>query len=245
MDGIKKITSHLLSVMILLATISGKSWGQVSDEVLKEAKILAKIENAYFKKRINNDLRGAYQHQHPAFKEKISVEEFLYFEGRVASDYREGIEAHISGGMLPSIDFIKKNPTKRDPLGFPRPSYYQWYANPFITVKSYSLERISISNDGKYAKVEITIKGEEQLNPAAVRGNIRFDIERSHVDYWEKVDGQWAITVLAYNPSVSGSRMAHRFIPNNNDAWQKMDYIEIDSESLLAEPDPERHALQN
>ena len=49
MDGIKKITSHLLSVMILLATISGKSWGQVSDEVLKEAKILAKIENVYFK----------------------------------------------------------------------------------------------------------------------------------------------------------------------------------------------------
>ena len=81
MDGIKKITSYLLSVMVLLVTISEKSWGQVSDEVLKEAKILAKIENAYFKKRINNDLRGAYQHQHPAFKEKISVEEFLYFEG--------------------------------------------------------------------------------------------------------------------------------------------------------------------
>ncbi len=59
------------------------------------------------------------------------------------------------------------------------------------------------------------------------------------------MDGQWAITVLAYNPSMSGSRTAYRFIPNNNDAWQKMDYIEIDSESLLAEPDPERHALQN
>ena len=245
MDGIKKITSYILSVMVLLVTISGKSWGQVSDEVLKEAKILAKIENAYFKKRLNNDLKGAYQFQHPAFKEKISVEEFLYFEGRVVSDYREGIETHISGGLLPSINFIKKNSTKRDALGFPRPSYYQWYANPFITVKSFSLERISISKDGKYAKAEITIQGEEQLNPAAVRADIRFDIERPHVDYWEKIDGQWAITVLAKNASISGARTAYRFIPNNNDAWQKMDYIEIDSESLLAEPDPERHALQN
>ena len=68
MCGIKKITSYLLSVMILLATISGKSWGQVSDEVLKEAKTLAKIENAYFKKRLNNDLEGAYQYQHPVYK---------------------------------------------------------------------------------------------------------------------------------------------------------------------------------
>ena len=108
MDGIKKITSYILSVMVLLVTISGKSWGQVSDEVLKEAKILAKIENAYFKKRLNNDLKGAYQFQHPAFKEKISVEEFLYFEGRVVSDYREGIESHISGGLLPSINLLKK-----------------------------------------------------------------------------------------------------------------------------------------
>ncbi len=245
MCSIKKITSYLLSVMILLATISGKSWGQASDEVLKEAKILAKIENVYFKKRLNNDLEGVYQYQHPVYKEKISLEEFQYFEGRVVSDYREGMEAHISGGMLPPIDFIKKNPTKRDPLGFPRPSYYQWYSNPFITVKSYSLERISISKDGKYAKAEITIQGEEQLNPAAVRANIRFDIERPHVDYWEKVDGQWAITVLVKNDSISGARTVYRFVPNNNDAWQKMDYIEIDSESLLAEPDPERHALQN
>ena len=243
MDGIKKITSYLLSVVVLLVTISGKSWGQVSDEVLKEAKILAKIENAYFKKRLNNDLKGAYQFQHPAFKEKISVEEFLYFEGRVVSGYREGIEAHISGGMLPSIDFIKKNSTKRDPLGFPRPSYYQWYANPFITVKSFSLERVSISKDGKYAKVEITIEGEEQLNPAAVRADIRFDIERPHVDYWEKVDGKWVITVLANSSSVSGGKTVY-FIPNNNEAWEKKDYIHIDTESLLAMPDTDRHAVK-
>ena len=240
-----KITSCLFGVMFLLVASSEKIWGQVSDEFLKEAKSLAKLENDYFKKRANHDLKGAYKYQHPIFKEKISVEEFLYFEGRVTTEYRKTTEAHISGGMIPSVEYIKKNHIKRDPLGFPRPSYYQWYQNPFITVKDYSLDRISISTDGKYAKAEITIEGEEQLNPAAVRGNIRFDIKRPHIDYWQKVDGQWVITVLAKNSSISGARTAYRFTPNNNDAWQKMDYIEIDSESLLAEPDPERHALNN
>ena len=33
------------------------------------------------------------------------------------------------------------------------------------------------------------------------------------------------------------------FIPNNNDAWVKKEYVHIDPASLLAEPDPERHAL--
>jgi hypothetical protein len=146
--------------------------------------------------------------------------------------------------MLPSIKYIKKNYTKKDALGFGRPSYYQWFSNPFITVKGYSLERISVSMNGKYAMAEITIKAEEQLNPSAVRGNFRFDIKRSHIDYWEKVDGQWAITVLAYKSSaISGARTVSRFTPNNNDAWKKIDYVHIDPDSLLAEPDPERHTL--
>lgn len=243
MRGILKITSYLLSAMFLLVVVSEKSWGLVSDEVLNEAKILAKREEGYFKKRLNNDLKGAYQYQHPAYKEKISLEEFQYFEGRLISGYREGMQAHISGVMIPPLDYIKKNPGKRDALGFPRPSRYKWFVNPFITVKGYSLERISISKDGKYAMTEIMLKGRERLNPALVRGDIAFDMKRTHIDYWEKVDGQWVITVLVDNSSISGSRKTLYFIPNNNDAWKKMEYVQIDSPSLLAEPDPERHAL--
>ncbi|MBC8286575.1 MAG: hypothetical protein H8E42_03780 [Nitrospinae bacterium] len=243
MRGISKITSYLLSAVFLLVVASEKSWGQVTDDVLKEAKTLAKLEDDYFKKRLNNDLKGTYQYQHPVYKEKISLEEFLYFEGRLISEYREGGQAHISGGMLPPMDYIKKNPSKRDALGFPRPSRYKWFVNPFITVKSYSLERISISEDGKYAMTEIMLEGTERLNPVLVRGNISFDMNRPHIDYWEKVDGKWVITVLVDNSSISGSRKTLYFIPNNNDAWQKMEYVQIDSASLLAEPDPERHAL--
>ena len=243
MRGISKITSYLLSALFLLVVVSEKSWGEVSDEVLKEAKTLAKLEDGYFKKRLNNDLKGAYQYQHPAYKEKISLEEFLYFEGRLISNYRKGMQAHISGVMVPTLEHIKKNTGKRDVLGFPRASRYKWFENPFIKVKGYSLERISISEDGKYAMTEIMLTGRERLNPALVRGDIAFDMKRTHIDYWEKVNGQWAITVLIDNSSISGSKKTLYFIPNNNDAWQKMEYVHIDSASLLAEPDSERHVL--
>ena len=245
MRGIPKITGFLLGGIFLLnwVFVPTASWAQVSDQVLNEAKILAKLEDSYFKKRLNNDLKGAYEYQHPAYKEKISLEEFLYFEGRVVTGYRNGAMAHISGGMIPNLDFIKKNSRKRDVLGFPRPYHYKWYLNPFIKVKRYSLERISISKDGKYAMVEIMLKGRERLNPALVRGNISFDMARSHVDYWEKVDGKWAITVLVDQSSISGGMKTLYLIPNNNDAWEKKDYVQIDPASLLAEPDPVRHAL--
>jgi len=243
MRGISKITSYLLSALFLLVVVSEKSWGLVSDEVLKEAKTLAKLEYDYFKKRLNNDLKGAYQYQHPAYKEKISQEEFLYFEGRLISGYRKGLQAHISGVLIPPLEHIKKNQVKRDVLGFPRASRYKWFENPFIKVKGYSLERISISEDGKYAMTEIMLTGRERLNPALVRGDIVFDMKRVHIDYWEKVNDRWVITVLIDNSSISGSKKTLYFIPNNNDAWQKMEYVQIDSADLLAEPDPERHAL--
>jgi hypothetical protein len=243
MHGISKITSYFLSALFLLVVVSEKSWGEVSDEVLKEAKTLAKLEDDYFKKRLDNDLKGAYQYQHPAYKEKISLEEFLYFEGRLTSNYRTGMQAHISGVMLPPLEHIKKNTSKRDALGFDRPSRYKWFENPFINVKRYSLEQISISEDGRYAMTEIMLTGRERINPALVRGNIVFDMKRTHIDYWEKVNGQWVISVLIDNSSISGSKKTLYFIPNNNDAWKKMEYVQVDSTSLLAEPDPDRHAL--
>jgi hypothetical protein len=243
MGGILKITNYLLSVLFLLVVLSEKSWGEVSDEVLKEAKTLAKLEDDYFNKRLNNDLKGAYQYQHPAYKEKILLEEFLYFEGRLLSDYRKVMQAHISGVMIPPLEHIKKNPGKRDVMGFPRLSRYKWFINPFIKVNGYTLEQISISEDGKYAMTEIMLTGRERLNPALVRANIEFDMKRTHIDYWEKVNGQWVITVLIDNSSISGSNKTLYFIPNNNDAWQKMEYVQIDSANLLAEPDPDRHAL--
>ena len=247
MKKVLMTTVYLFIGLVFLGGFStaNASWADVADVVLKEAHELKKLENEYFNKRLNNNLRGVYQFQHPKYKKEISVEEFLYFEGRLASGYRNGVLGHISGGMLPPLEYIKKNFKKKDALGFPRKHYYKWFYNPYIKIKKYELKKISISKDSKYAMVRILLKGRERINPALVRTDISFDMTRPHVDYWEKVDGQWVITVLVKNDSISGARTAYRFIPNNNDAWQKMDYIEIDSENLLAEPDPERHALQN
>jgi hypothetical protein len=161
----------------------------------------------------------------------------------LVSEYRAGTAAHLSGGMLPSVEYIKKNPGKKDVLGFPRPTYYKWFKNPFIKVNGYSLEKVSISEDGKYAMTKIMLKGRERLNPSLIKGDFSFDIKRSHVDYWEKVDGQWVITVLTDKSSISGSSKNSYFLPNNSDAWQKINYVQIDSASLLAEPDPARHAM--
>jgi hypothetical protein len=172
--GMKKFVITTVYLFFGLVFLSGfstanASWAEVADVVLKEAQELKKLENEYFNKRLNNDLRGAYQYQHPKYKKEISVEEFLYFEGRLVSGYRNGVLGHISGGMLPPVNYIKKNFSKRDALGFPRKTYYKWFYNPFIQVKRYELEKISISKDGKYAMVKIMLKGRERINPALVR----------------------------------------------------------------------------
>lgn len=241
-----KKTVYLFFIIMSLYgfSIANASWAEMEDTVLKDAKVLENIEKDYFNKRLKNDLKGVYQYQHPDFKKSVSVEEFMYFEGRVVSGYRNGSMGHISGGMLPQISWIKKNFRKKDALGFPRKSYYKWFFNPFIKVKDYNLQKISISKDGKYAIVKIILKGRERINPALVREDISFDFTRSHVDYWEKIDGKWVITVLADSSSISGGKRTMYFIPNNNDDWEKKDYVHVDSESLLAKPDADRHAVK-
>ena len=225
-------------------SIANASWEEIEDTVLKEAKELEKIEKDYFNKRVKDDLKGTYQYQHPDFKKAISIEEFMYFEGRILSGYRNEKMEHISGGMIPPVNWIKKNFAKKDALGFPRKTYYRWFYNPFIKVKDYNLEKISISKDGKYAMVKIILKGRERINPALVRADISFDFTRRHVDYWEKLDGKWVITVLADSSSISGGKNTMYFIPNNNDAWEKKDFVHVDSENLLAKPDADRHAVK-
>ena len=246
MKKLLKITVFLFAGLLFLNGFSAASasWAEVEDSVLKEAQKLNKLEKEFFKKRLKDDLKGAYQFQHPEYKKKVSVEEFLFFEGRVLAGYRNGVEGHISGGIFPPVEYIKKNFTKKDALGFPRPNYYKWFYNPFIEVKNYELTKISISKDGKYAMVKIMLKGRERINPALVREDIAFDMTRPHVDYWEKVNGKWVITVLADASSISGGMKTLYFIPNNNEAWEKKEYVHFDSDSLLAMPDGDRHSVK-
>jgi len=99
MKKVLMTTVYLFIGLVFLGVFStaNASWADVADVVLKEAHELKKLENEYFNKRLNNDLRGVYQFQHPKYKKEISEEEFLYFEGRLASGYRNGVLGHISG----------------------------------------------------------------------------------------------------------------------------------------------------
>ena len=77
-----------------------------------------------------------------------------------------------------------------------------------------------------------------------VRELYEFDMTRPHVDYWEKVNGKWAITILGNSASISGGIKTMYYIPNNNGAWEKKEYVHFDPDGLLAMPDADRHAVK-
>ena len=204
--------------------------------LIKEAKILSDKEEQLFSARMKLEWGKIHGFQHPDFRKKVSVDEIRYFEGWVANDYREKAKqnAHISGAFVPTLDFMKKNPNKRDPLGFPVPRRYKWSDNPFLKIKTYSLEKISISADGKYAKVKTMLKCRERLNPMMVRGNFEFDAQYSLTDYWEKVDGKWVITLLSKPVNTSGAGILKYYIPNNKSDWGKVDFVEINPADIAS-----------
>ena len=202
----------------------------IKPQLTDEAKILFDREKLLFNARMNVDWEKIHGFQHPEFRKKISVDEIRYFEGWAASNYREKAEqsAHISGAYVPSVDYMKKNVHKKDPLGFPVKRRYAWSGNPFIKIKTFSLEKISISRDGKYAKVKVMLKGRQRLNPAAVRGgHYEFPAQYPKTDYWEKVNGDWTITLLSKPVNLSGTGALKFFVPNDKSGWGKAEFVEI------------------
>lgn len=219
-------TTYFAAVLALqFFYLCGEGWAAPEKFYLQEVAKLAALEKDYFQKKIHNDLKGVYGYQHPEFRKHVSIEEFQFFDGRVVYDYRDGTEHHLSGGLTPSLAFIKRNPVKKDMLGFPQQRKFRWFANPFITVQSYALKRISISEEGNYAMVTVEMKGRERINPAIAHGDIEFDIKEPHIDYWEKVGGIWKIALLADAASISGGSRVRYFIPNSNADWEKMKFI--------------------
>ena len=206
----------------------------IKPQLMKEAQILVKKEAQFFNSRQTNDWVKIHGLQHPDYRKKISVEEVQYFEGWTTHDYREIAKqkSHISGATVPTLEYIKKHPNKFDPLGFPVARRYIWSGDPFLKIKTYFLEKISISKDGKYAKVNIVAAGKQRINPVVARGNFEFDAKYPLTDYWEKVDGTWVVTLLSAPVALSGSGAMKFYLPNNNSAWQKMDFVEISYEQL-------------
>ena len=202
----------------------------IKPQLTEEARVLFDMEKQLFNARMNIDWEKMHSLQHPEFRKKISVTEMVYFEGWAESDYREKAKqnAHISGAYVPSVDYMKKNIYKKDPLGFPVKRRYVWSGNTFLKIKTFSLEKISISRDGKYAKLKVMFKGRERLNPVIVRGgHYEFPAQYSKTDYWEKVNGNWVITLLSKPANMSGTGELKFFVPNNKSGWGKAEFVEI------------------
>lgn len=207
----------------------------ITPQLTEEATILFDREKQLFNARKNVDWGKMHSFQHPDFRKKISVDEMRYFEGWAALDYREKAKqnAHISGAYVPSVDYMKKNIYKKDPLGFPVKRRYEWSRDPFLKIKSFSLEKISISTDGKYAKVKVMLKGRQRLNPALTRGgDYEFAAQYPTTDYWEKVNGNWVITLLSKPANLSGTGILMFFVPNNKSGWGKAEFVEINPADL-------------
>ena len=207
----------------------------ITPQFNEEAQVLFDREKQLFNARINVDWEKMHSLQHPDFRKKISADEIRYFEGWVASDYREIAKqnAHISGAYVPNVDYMKKNVYKKDPLGFPVKRRYKFSENPYLKVKTFSLEKISISTDGKYAKLKVMLKGRQRLNPAIVRGgHYEFAAQYPMTDYWEKVNGNWVITLLSKPANVSGTGILKFFVPNNKSGWGKAEFLEINPADL-------------
>jgi len=206
----------------------------IESQLIEEARVLVEREDIFFNARLKNDWEKIYDVQHPDFRKNISKVEVKYFEGWVTNDYREQgkINAHISGLFTPTLAFMKKNQNKKDPLGYPVPRRYRWSKNPFIEIKKYSLENISISKDGKYAKVKVMLEGKEKINPVLARGLYEYDSKYYLTDFWEKVDGKWFITLLSKPVTISGVSVLNYFVPNDKSGWEKTNFVEIDPKSL-------------
>ncbi len=215
-----------------LFLLQGEASAAPKNAYLGEAKRLAAVEKQYVEDRVHGNWQGIYAIQHPDFKKKVSFEEFQFHDGRVVHNYRDDPIYHISGGIMPSLAHVRSNPGKKDMLGNPQARIFRWFPNPFITIQSHTLKKISLSENKKFAMVEVELKGREKLNPALVRDHIEFDTNKAHVDYWEKVGGEWRIALLADASSISGGSKVPYFIPNSNAAWEKMKFVEVSADQI-------------
>ncbi len=202
----------------------------------QEVKKLYEIQKNYIKYKTESNWEKIYSLQHPEFRKNVSLAEFKYFDGKVTHDYRKNGKTHISGGYtIPSLEHINSHQDKKDILGFPAFRYYPLTSNRYIKINNISLDKILISDNGKYAKGVMTYKGIETMDPGRIKGILKFPVTLTMQDYWEKIDGNWYITLLRNTTNMSGNIYYH-FIPNNAGDWESTKFIEFNPSDLGFDP---------
>lgn len=222
------------SVIIFLLTLSCtvQSFAELPHDIIQESKILYQMENKFHGKCINSDWEGIYSFQHPTYKKHVSLAEFKFFDGRIAYNYRTNRRSRVSGGYaVPAMRYILANQEKKDILGYPSKRKYHMTTNPFVNIKAFTVEKISLAKSKRFAKVSTLFKGTMLLQPGLVRAHMMIPFTKTMETYWEKIDGKWVITLLKDPAHLSGNKYFH-FIPNDSSAWKSMEFIDIDVNQL-------------
>lgn len=225
---IKKIFFLAGAFLLIVFAQHPVSATEVSKDFIQLSKKLYTMEEDYWKKREKSEWQAIYDYQHPKFKKKVSIEEFKYFDGRVAHNYREEQSKHISGMMVPTLEQIKGNQNKKDILGFPIHPTYKILSNGLMTIQSHKVDKIYISKDKKYARAVLKVDVKGQLNPGIVRGNVPYQTTLEIEDFWEYQDGEWVIPLLENPVNMSGIPTSFYYKPENLKEWEQMEFIEIE-----------------
>ena len=132
---------HSVALLSLFLGFFSIAFAGNSNALREEARNLYKINQEYLNKCLASDWPGIYERQHPEFRRRVSLDEFIFYDGMLTFDYRTNLRARVSGGYtLPSLDYIKRNSVKKDILGFPSFRRYQMTTNPLVRIKEFSIE---------------------------------------------------------------------------------------------------------
>jgi hypothetical protein len=228
------ISTFLVSLLLLSVSASIVTGSENKDALLKEAQILYKAGSQYVDARFQNQWKIIYSFQHPEYQKAISVEEFQYFLGHVATNYRKdrNFKRNVSGiPIYPSVEDIKRNPIKKDPfLGVPLPPIYRFIPSLLFNITGHKFEKVYLDNSGTLGKVAI------KLNVSQTPPTAMFKISRDilYIDYWEKNNGKWVLAVMKQFSTlhVSGAVTREHPVPRDVFRWDKAHFTEFNPEDF-------------
>ena len=225
-----------LAGLILLAglALAGEARG-LGDRLTEKAHDLLSVEQAYFQERMESRWEAIYARQHPRFQEKISYALFVNRNGLVAYDTPEvhpkpgPVRGPLVPPPLPPDDRILPS---YDALGLPTTRRYRFYANPWVRIEKVRYDKVAVSADGRFGRVELKLRVVETLPPNLFRVRMEIPQVRSHTDYWEFVEGRWRVALMVHRPAVSGTRLTTVYVPNALEEFNQVEWIEFDPSAL-------------
>ncbi|QPJ62014.1 MAG: hypothetical protein G3M70_09065 [Candidatus Nitronauta litoralis] len=222
----------VLATGIALAPLKGLAGDTRILPNVHDAWELFKIEKKYMEARVHSRWDEIYSHQHPDLKKRVTRELFINRDGLAGFDTVDLLKSRKAGGLAvlpPPRDVVA---TPRDPLGFPTSRKYRIIPNPWVKIDQHRYDRIWLSPDGRYARVDVKLDVQERLPPHLFRMDIVLPHTRDHFDYWEKVDGKWVVALMVHRISFSGSVIPVLFSPKKMDELDKIEWIGFDPAKL-------------